>query len=357
MANIMLTDACNLRCPYCFANEFVNQTRNEISEVAFEKAVDFIVGDGTHSSVGMIGGEPTIHSRFDFLMRKLILDERVKGVTVYTNGVFMNEFWDVLAHPKTHLLVNCNSPADIGEKNFSRLRKNLEILIHQKLCGNRVTLGINMYHPRFEYQYLLELLKEFGFHHVRVSITVPNLDENRNANAHTYFLSFKKRMFDFFHELLQNEIIPNFDCNKIPSCLISEEELSAFRVYFQNPFIREHISRSNLASKEVRCAPVIDIRQDLTAVRCFGLSASTKQRIENFSGIAELENFYLRTVDAYAHNTIYAEKCLDCHLRKVMKCTGGCLAYKIHEINAMSRFSRQRMERISATSMRNEGDC
>lgn len=42
MANIMLTDVCNLRCPYCFANEFVNVDKNEISEQNFKKAVDFI---------------------------------------------------------------------------------------------------------------------------------------------------------------------------------------------------------------------------------------------------------------------------------------------------------------------------
>ena len=68
MANIMMTDVCNLRCPYCFANEFVNKDRNEISEEAFDKAVDFIVGDGSHSSVGLIGGEPTIHSNFEYLV-------------------------------------------------------------------------------------------------------------------------------------------------------------------------------------------------------------------------------------------------------------------------------------------------
>lgn len=38
MANIMMTDACNLNCPYCFANEFVNKNKNEITEEAFDKA-------------------------------------------------------------------------------------------------------------------------------------------------------------------------------------------------------------------------------------------------------------------------------------------------------------------------------
>lgn len=336
MANIMMTDVCNLHCPYCFANEFVNKDRNEITEEAFEKAVDFILGDGSHSTVGLIGGEPTVHSRFEYFMRKLLVDDRVKGVMVYTNGSLMDCFWDVLCHPKTHLLINCNSPKDIGELQFEHLCENLHVLIDEKLCKDRVTLGINMYQENFEYQYILGLLKKFQFHHVRVSITVPNLDENRNINAHDYFESMKPRMFEFFHELLRNEIIPNFDCNKIPSCLVTEEELVQFHPYLNSKFIKNNIGHSNIGSINVHCSPVIDIRQDLTAVRCFGLSSCTKQCIEEFNGIKELENYYLRTVDAFAYNTSYCVKCVDCHLRKVMKCSGGCLAYKINQITALS---------------------
>lgn len=336
MANIMMTDVCNLHCPYCFANEFVNKDKNEITEAAFRKAVNFIVGDGSHSSIGLIGGEPTVHSQFEYFMRELLVDERVKGIVVYTNGILMDRFWNVLCHPKTHLLINCNSPEDIGELQFQRLCDNLQVLIEEKLCMDRVTLGINMYQSDFEYQYLLELLKKYHFHHVRISITVPNLDENRNKDAHSYFESMKPCMFKFFHELLKNEIIPNFDCNKIPSCLVTEEELTQFNPYLNNEFIKNNIGRSNIVSTEVHCAPVIDIRQDLTAVRCFGLSACTKQRIEDYAGIKELENYYLRTVDAFAYNTSYCHKCIDCHLRKVMKCSGGCLAYKIDQITALN---------------------
>ena len=109
-------------------------------------------------------------------MRKLLLDNRAKAVVVYTNGILIDRFWDVICHPKTHLLINCNPPQDIGEKNFQKLSDNLHILINQKLCKDRVTLGINMYRPDFEYDYLLRLLKEFSFNHVRVSITVPNFE-------------------------------------------------------------------------------------------------------------------------------------------------------------------------------------
>ncbi|MCM1060670.1 MAG: radical SAM protein [Eubacterium sp.] len=332
MANIMMTDVCNLNCPYCFANEFVNKDKNEITEEAFQKAVDFIVGDGSHSSVGLIGGEPTIHSKFECFMRKLLVDERVHKVMVYTNGILLNQFWNVICHPKTHLLINCNSPEDVGDSQFRRLCDNLRVLIEEKICINRITLGINMYRTDFEYRYILELLKKYHFHHVRISITVPNISADRNINVHSYFESMKPYMFKFFHELLQNEIIPNFDCNKIPSCLVKKGEVEQFKPYLNNVFIKNNIGRSNIVSAEVCCAPVIDIRQDLTAVRCFGLSDCTKQRIEDYESIKELEHYYIRTIDAFAYNTAYCDKCVDCHLRKVMRCSGGCLEYKISQI-------------------------
>ena len=341
MANIMMTDVCNLRCPYCFANEFVNKDTNEISEENFNRAVDFIVGDGSHSSVGLIGGEPTVHSQFEKYLRRLIEDDRVKTVVVYTNGILLDKYWDVICHPKVRILVNCNCPEDIGEKNYERLCPNLEYMIETRMFKKNVTLGINMYQQDFPYAYIIELLKKYHFHHVRVSITVPNMEDGRNADAHVYFESMKPRMFEFFHELLSNEIIPNYDCNKIPSCLITEEDVESFRKYGKNRYIHEHIGRSNISDKIVKCSPVIDIRQDLTAVRCFGLSECTKQDNRNFSGIRELENYYRRTIDAYGCNTVYSEKCIDCHARLVQKCNGGCLAFKIKDILAMRDFSEQ----------------
>ncbi len=345
MANIMMTDVCNLNCPYCFANEFVNKDRNEITEINFDKAVDFIVGDGSRTSVGLIGGEPTIHSKFEYFVRKLIHDERVKTVVIYTNGIAIDKYWDIITHNKVKLLINCNTPKDIGETNYKKLCENLEHLIVQKEFKESVTLGINMYNADFEYEYILELLVKYHFNHVRVSITVPNVDEDRNIDAHSYFNRMKPRLFDFFYKLLENNIIPNFDCNKIPSCLISTPELDAFKKYLENAFIRENISKSNISNTYVTCSPVIDIRQDLTAVRCFGLSEYTKVKIEDFKSIKDLEKHYIRTIDAYAYNTVYSEKCASCYDRDALKCSGGCLAFKIKEILKIQQFANEQIER------------
>lgn len=344
MANIMMTDVCNLRCPYCFANEFVNKDKNEISFENFKKAANFILGDGSTHTVGLIGGEPTIHSHFDEFVRYLIGDARVKKIIVYTNGICIDQYWDVICHPKVCLLVNCNSPSDIGQKNYERLCRNLETLFCQKMQKEKVTLGINMYKPGFEYQYILDLLKKYNFHHVRVSITVPNLSDTRNTDAWPYFYAMKPSVLEFFHKLFQNNIVPNFDCNKIPSCLVTAKEIAEFRPYLRNPEVMKYYRASNLSTPRVICSPVTDITQDLKAVRCFGLSEYSKQNIESFKTITDLRNFYTCNFDAYAFNTTYNKDCIGCYARKTLTCNGGCLAFKVNDIMKVQQFVNNLME-------------
>jgi len=63
MANIMLTKRCNLKCPYCFAEEFVNKSGDDISIENFKVALDFALTN-PHEQIGLIGGEPTLHNNF-----------------------------------------------------------------------------------------------------------------------------------------------------------------------------------------------------------------------------------------------------------------------------------------------------
>lgn len=332
MANIMLTSICNLNCPYCFANEFVNRSNAEITEENFRKAMEFILGDGSEHSVGLIGGEPTTHSQFEKLLRIALADRRVKVVSLYTNGILIDRFWPLMSHEKLRLLVNCNSPENMGKASFLKMRANLDELLLNRLQKDHVTLGINMYKPDFQYDYMLELLQRYGYTHVRVSISVPNMDNQRNQNAHRYFEAMKPQLKLFFRELLNNDIVPNFDCNKIPSCLITDEERKEFAEFLLRSGVSKNRHKTNIFSDSVGCSPVVDILQDLTAVRCFGLSEQTKQPILKFAGIHELKNYYVRTIDSYACNTTYCDQCVTCHHREVARCYGGCLAFKIDNI-------------------------
>ena len=56
--------------------------------------------------------------------------------------------------------------------------------------------------------------------------------------------------------------------------------------------------------------------------------------------------FYMRTIDAYAYNTVYSTACVDCHRRKVAECSGGCYGFKINEILALQALADKRLARM-----------
>ena len=155
MANIMITEQCNLHCEYCFANEFVNgNKKNEIAINDFKNILDFILGDGSEIQIGLIGGEPTLHS---------------KQVTLYTNGILLKDYADKLSNQKFHFLINCN---DIKSKKmlFGQFMESLDMVFER--VPERVALGSNFYKPDYDYQYILELLKRYPCKRLRVSIAV-----------------------------------------------------------------------------------------------------------------------------------------------------------------------------------------
>lgn len=326
MANIMLNEVCNLKCPYCFADEFVNKNPREISIKDFKKALDFALSSGYDERIGLIGGEPTLHSNFKEILVMLINDSRVKNVTIFTNGIKIIDFINEISHPKMHLLINCNSPKNMGDKAFNTMVSNIETLIEKHYLRDRITLGINMYKPNFDYKYILEILTRFKMPSVRTSISVPNVKEYIE-NPLAYFEKMKPRVLEFYNKLGQVGVIPFFDCNAMPSCVwTSKERSKAMKVY------PNAISKTNIFNLEVKCNPIIDILPDLTIIRCFGLSEHTKKRLSDFNNIEEARNYYLRTIDAFSCNTCHSNECSNCRERLVGKCNGGCLCFKIDEI-------------------------
>lgn len=120
MPNIMLTYRCNLKCPYCFANEFVNSSSTDITLENFDKAIGFLTKDGP-TRVGLIGGEPTLHGEFDTILTRIIDNPLITEATIYTNGILLDKYIKLIVHPKFRVLVNWNSEEDIGKSHFSRI--------------------------------------------------------------------------------------------------------------------------------------------------------------------------------------------------------------------------------------------
>ncbi len=321
MANIAITESCNLNCKYCFANEYVNKHRNDITFNNFIIAKDFILSSKEFNGrIGIIGGEPTVHPEFDRILSNLEQDERVKSVTIFTNGIRLNEFFPLVIKSKFKFLINLNSPLDIGNEFYKQILSNIDKLIENGKQRD-LTLGLNIYKPDLDYSFYIEALESRMLQTARLSITVPNGKQAVGLERH---IEFKKILYKLIVELMFRGIKFLIDCNKPPKCTFSEEEIDKLSLIGACDLKKPHGIDLGTCS----CNPVIDILPDLTAIRCFGLSRISKVKISDFATIGDLREYYIKVFDDKLISSPMKVGCIDCPLYKEQKCNGGCFANK-----------------------------
>ena len=335
MANIMVNEACNLCCPYCFAGEFVNRSPQEMTLGDFRTALNFALSDRAERQIGIIGGEPLLYSHINEALQTALEDVRSDPVMLYTNAVELDRLApEILESSKFRLLVNCNSPEDMGTKAFEKMCQNLRDFKEIHFGEGRFRLSVNIYKPDFDYSYVIPIVRELGFDVIRLSISVPPKGRLFGRSPLDYFREMKPVAMRFVGDMLQCGVITGFDCNFLPSCTLTKDEydgvLRAKEIFYsalQQKYSRTFWQRAILCELN-NCTPVIDILPDLRAIRCFGLSEYTKQDIHEFRDIGELRKYYVNTIDRPACGVWTSDECKDCYNRESGECSCGCLLFK-----------------------------
>lgn len=326
MANIMINEACNQHCSYCFASEFVNVNNKNITPENFKKAVSFILSEidsKRKGRIGIIGGEPLLHPNFDEFIHYLTQNEDVEKITVYTNGVLVKDHLTTFLDDKVGALININSIKDVGESNFRKTEEAIDLLINHYNKRDKITIGLNIY-DNIDYSFFINLAEKYRQTRVRLSIVVPSYGQESRGLPH--FLSLKSTVLKIAKSLLLRDIRFRFDCNLPVKCIWTEEELENMSLMGLSSQTRDLISLVHAP-----CAPVIDILQDLNAIRCFGLSKVSKVSINNFNSIKELRDYYIENYDIPFLNKTIDSKCNECALH-LKQCYGGCLANRVDVI-------------------------
>lgn len=326
MPNIMINKTCNLKCPYCFANEFVNHEKDNMDMERFEKAVDYIIKSG-HNYVGIIGGEPTLHPLFEDFVEYAASKPQIKDITIFTNGVNIDKHIRLFTNKKVSALINLNSPDDIGQVNYNKIISNLDKLSEYTYLTDSISLGINMYKPDFDYVYMLDALMKYGLRKVRTSISVPNTQGKKEIDPIQYFKEMKPRVFKFFRELQKIGVTPNYDCNNMPICITTDAEKEWLKT-----IIEKHTCNIN---DNPQCEPVLDILPDLEIVRCFGCSEQCKVNIDTFENLHDVSDYFKAEIDNYAYMIPVSKQCIDCYYKNTNQCSGGCIAFKQYKINKL----------------------
>ena len=159
MANLSITTRCNQACDYCFARGALSRLvpeQTDMSLETFDKALDFLERSGI-DQVRLLGGEPTLHPAFDELLDRSLA--RFRHVMVFSNG---KPGPDVLARlesiPPDRLTVLINATAFAGADSAA-LQVRRQCLDR---LGQRVMLGLNVYRPDVEPEFLLDLIDACG---------------------------------------------------------------------------------------------------------------------------------------------------------------------------------------------------
>lgn len=331
MANIFLSGKCNLNCCYCFAEELVNKKNNEITFENFLKVLDFILQDGlTH--FGLIGGEPTCHSEFEKICSFINQDPRIKDVILYTNGIFLDKFLNVIKNKKYDILINCNTPENLGI-NYVKLENNINLL--SKYKEDKLCLGINLYSKNMDYSYIFELNKLIpNNHNIRFSIAIPNIHKEQTEDVFGKFLEVKPFLFKFLEDCLFNNIVPLNDCNSIPNCLLDNSER---KILLKLNLLAKKYDVPSTISTAKTCDPVVDILPDLTAVRCFGISKCLRVPIFEFKNVKNLTTYFYNKFDIYSRLVFLKEECMDCKYHYLERC-GICQTYKLKKISLIKEY-------------------
>lgn len=332
MANIIITDYCNLKCPYCFAEDMIASNKNDdnkyISYENFMKILNWMVAQYPQydEQIGIIGGEPTLHPMFfDILSSTHEYSVRMNtNGLLFSNGVELEKWLPIIAGYKINVLINCNSPKYQSEESY---QKTINTILRAESMGlidnDRIRLGCNIYLGLEDYSYFWnEMVDKARVHIVRCSVVSPGgcyMDEWRKPEKkEEYYTALKSRFLDFINEAKKRNIVVSVDCNNIPPCYFTDEEKKLILS------VVEH-------SPMTFCKPAIDIDKNLHVTSCFGTYDINKDSNEflvtDFANIASVKKYLLYSKNlpkVYANN--YG-KCGDCNLYKQFECQGGCLSF------------------------------
>jgi len=322
MFNILLTQICNGKCPYCFAAQYFKKESlvgREMSIDNYSKILDFIYKYNPKTRIKLLGGEPTLHSRF-----REILDMTIKkgfdNISIFSNGIFSPEAVLSLQKysDKITIVWNINPPEVYNAQLNNHIINNIE-----KLKFLDSVIGFNIYKKQYNFYFIEEILSKIQtIKKIRIGIAHPigdpkystrqnyiTIDQYPGIGNIIYaFINKIKRKHSYIKEI-------SLDCGYTP-CMFSQSQLAVIKSYGLVTFLPP-------------CNSIIDIDPSLNISPCFAIANINRlNSFRNFNDVKHIEYFYLsQAVFSNRYLPFPSKKCNGCTLK--LHCHGGCFGERM----------------------------
>ncbi len=317
MANLILTNVCNLNCPFCFATEHhetedsVAATRLSLTE--YQRLLKFI----GEEAVRFCGGEPTLHPEFPQML-DLALEKRGREVFIMSNGVWPDRVRTHIARlgrgkrKRIGYLFNVLSEEHYRPQQRVQLQRTLETV-----SPTRVTLGVTLYRAPHHVDHLFELAQHYGVSRIRYSVAAPNVTDPRswNIDAERDFPLLASVVYGLVMRAQRLGLKVYSDCGYLPPCMFTEEQLDAM-----------YPNADAVRAEAFSCRGPTDIGAGHQSWRCYGLYSTMRADVNDFPHVGALSAHFARRTAELDHVDLF--DCATCEIRERYACAGGCYALR-----------------------------
>lgn len=336
MANLIITNQCNIQCPFCFASES-KPDANSANEVTMDTFWEYI-NKFRIKEVRFCGGEPTTHSQFIEMLDEVLKHDDMSAF-VMTNGIWSNNIIDYIRSLplspifplpalnkalRLKFLFNLLTPQFYTNEQWRRINQALEIVI-----PDLTTIGYTIYKPAQDYQYLIDLALKYEIPRIRYSIAAPTTSthESKLINPQRDFKLIASDVYELIMACRKFGVSVSGDCGYVPPCFFTDKQIADMTLCQQWP-----------PAYTAQCTggSPIDINAQGEIWRCYGLYSLHQTSVDQFSGYSQMERYFARRV-RLLENFYLFEKCETCEFRKNKTCYGGCYALRIAEILRSNR--------------------
>jgi hypothetical protein len=319
MPNILLTSECNRRCSFCFAKDKLGNCEDMMSLSNAIVVMDFLK-QSKYPFFRVMGGEPTLHPQFIEIITLAL--EKGFYIDVLSNatwGEMLNTFFMNISPLRLRFLLNIGPEGEYTSTQYKTILENLA----QVSRRFDITLSFTIAEKNPSYFFLLELVKKYSIHSVRVSHALP-IDSLSNAYlpiedyrpvASTIMSIASELSAIGAHMILDNAILP---------CMFSLENIGSLIV-----------SGSLDLTHNLVCKPIIDIGPDLRTWSCFCLSQHRNRSLGDFCSLEDAYSYYREELEKYRNESYTFDACAECIFRKNWGCQGGCIVF--HMQTALKR--------------------
>lgn len=288
MPNILLTNTCNQRCPYCFAaNKITRDSKNrgskEMSLKDLKTVLDFLERNNERV-IRLMGGEPTLHSKFEEIVDYIL--SRNLRIHVFTNGLFSAKKANLLVRKgqKIKYSFNINPPSAYSSRRWNQILENLGVITSLENC----LIGAVIWQENFNIDYLIDLANRYPVKAIMLRVANPVFNQKNKYVSLNRYPTLAKNIIREIKKADESKIRIGFGCG-LAKNMFSPEEIHLLKKY-------------NVANMKWGCdgnSGRFDISVNLSVFRCFPLSGWQEKKLLDFNNSQEIENYFNRLMKDY----------------------------------------------------------